>query len=95
MRIKVSHVLQNASATYLSLAETLAIINAKLLGVLIKVLPADGAHTLVRNRVLCSTPTRRSILALNAVLLEAPETLSESQELPGVICEAIKNPVSV
>jgi hypothetical protein len=65
-----------------------------LLGVLIKVLPSDAAYALIKNRVLCSSQTKQSILALNAVLLEAPETIAESNDLPTVICESVKDSVS-
>ena len=43
---------------------------ARLLGGMIKVLPHDKAASLMKSRVLVEPPTRASILALNATLLE-------------------------
>jgi hypothetical protein len=43
---------------------------ARLLGGMIKVLPNDKAASLVKSRVLVEPPTRASILALNATLLD-------------------------
>ena len=54
----------------------LAITHAKLLGALIKVLPQDSATSLIKARVLTTRFTHQSILALNAVLVESPESLS-------------------
>ncbi|KAF2724324.1 ARM repeat-containing protein [Polychaeton citri CBS 116435] len=49
---------------------------AKLLGALIKVLPPEAATSLIKSRVLTSHLTHSSILALNAVLVESPESLT-------------------
>jgi len=73
---------------------SMAITNAKLLGALIKVVPAESAATLIKNRVLPSHSTQSSVLALNAVLLESPEVLTETafaDSLPQSICEGMKN----
>ncbi|EMC96009.1 hypothetical protein BAUCODRAFT_24971 [Baudoinia panamericana UAMH 10762] len=57
--------------------DALNITHAMLLGALIKVLPAEAAVGLIKSRVLTSHFTHSSVLALNAVLLEAPEALTE------------------
>ncbi|KAI1626877.1 elongation factor EF-3 [Exophiala viscosa] len=49
--------------------------NARLLGAMIKVLPAEKPATLIKGRVLVQPLTNASILALNAVLLESAQTL--------------------
>jgi len=54
----------------------LTITYAKLLGALIKVLPEDLASTLIKGRVLTAPQTNRSILALNAVLVDSPTSLT-------------------
>jgi hypothetical protein len=51
--------------------------NARLLGAMIKVLPAEKASGLIRTRVLAQPSGNASILALNAVLLESASTLAE------------------
>lgn len=56
--------------------DALNITFAKLLGALIKVLPQDSATALLKGRVLTSHYTHASVLALNAVLVEAPEALT-------------------
>jgi hypothetical protein len=75
--------------------DAMAITNARLLGALIKVLSTDGTGTLIKNRVLTTQYTKPSILALNAILLEAPEALTDkfADEIPEVICQGIKNNV--
>ncbi|KAF2173884.1 hypothetical protein M409DRAFT_16153 [Zasmidium cellare ATCC 36951] len=57
--------------------DSLNITFAKLLGALIKVLPADAATQLIKGRVLTKDFSHSSVLALNAVLVEAPETLTD------------------
>ncbi|KAK4556108.1 translational activator of GCN4 [Recurvomyces mirabilis] len=57
--------------------DALNITFAKLLGALIKVLPQDAATSLIKSRVLINHFSRPSVLALNAVLVEAPEALTE------------------
>lgn len=69
-----------------------AITNAKLLGALIKNVPAENAAGLIKNRVVTSHFTQSSVLALNAVLLESPESLTEgafADDLPEVICQGM------
>ncbi|KAK5138011.1 hypothetical protein LTR08_005808 [Meristemomyces frigidus] len=56
--------------------DALAITHAKLLGALIKVLPQDAAISLLKGRVLTNHFTHSTVLALNAVLVEAPEALT-------------------
>jgi hypothetical protein len=73
---------------------TMAITNAKLLGALIKNVPQDSAAPLLKNRVMTTHFTQASVLALNAVLLESPQTITESafaEELPSLICQGISN----
>ncbi|KAF2218539.1 armadillo-type protein [Elsinoe ampelina] len=69
------------------------ITNARLLGALIKVLPADAAAGLIKNRVLTPHPTYPSVLALNAILLEAPEALTANYAdvLVNLVAQGIKN----
>lgn len=74
--------------------ESMAIINAKLLGALIKNLPASsGQASLIKHRVLANNITTSSALALNSVLLESPRSLldSFSQETPNIICQGIRH----
>jgi hypothetical protein len=55
--------------------DALNITYAKLLGAMIKVLPQDAATSLIKSRVLTTHFTHQSVLSLNAVLLESPESL--------------------
>lgn len=57
--------------------DTTAIINARLLGALIKNLSPEVASGLVKSRVLTTHFTRPSVLALNAILLDSPDTLTQ------------------
>ncbi|KAE9377900.1 ARM repeat-containing protein [Stipitochalara longipes BDJ] len=71
---------------------SMAITNAKLLGALIKNVPAENATGLIKNRVMTTHFSQASVLALNAVLLESPSTLTESafaDDLPKVICQGM------
>jgi len=71
---------------------SMAITNAKLLGALIKNIPAESATSLIKNRVTTTHFSQASVLALNAVLLESPSSLTESAfayDLPGVICQGM------
>jgi len=71
---------------------SMAITNAKLLGALIKNVPAEHASGLIKNRVMTTHFSQSSALALNAVLLESPSTLTESafaDDLPEVICQGM------
>src|ERR1700744_1595669 len=49
-----------------------------------------------RNRVLPTPITQQSILALNAILVEAPESLTTTfnDETLDIICQGLKTPVS-
>jgi len=70
----------------------MAITNAKLLGALIKNVPAENATGLIKNRVMTTHFSQASVLALNAVLLESPSSLTESafaDDLPQVICQGM------
>ncbi|KAG9775797.1 ARM repeat-containing protein, partial [Aureobasidium melanogenum] len=71
--------------------EASAITNARLLGALIKVLPEDVAGGLVKARVLTPDLTYPSVLALNSILAEAPESLTGpfADALPSTICSGI------
>lgn len=55
--------------------DNMMVTNARLLGAMIKVLPAEKAASLIKGRVLVQPSTNASILALNAVLLESAQTL--------------------
>ncbi|SMR56256.1 unnamed protein product [Zymoseptoria tritici ST99CH_3D1] len=57
-----------------------SITHAKLLGALIKVMPVESITPLVKSRVLTNHFTHSSILALNAVLLEAPTVLTDNYD---------------
>lgn len=73
---------------------SMAITNAKLLGALIKNVPAESANGLIKNRVLTTHFSQSSILALNAVLLEAPTAVTEgafAETLPEVLCQGMAN----
>jgi len=74
--------------------DSMIITNARWLGALIKVLPSDSAATLIKHRVLTTNFSKPSILALNAVLAESPESLTDSfsDETVSIICHAIKDP---
>ncbi|KAI0197898.1 armadillo-type protein [Astrocystis sublimbata] len=56
----------------------MAVTYAKLLGALVRNVPAEVAGGLIRNRVAPGHATNASVLALNAVLVEAPGVLLES-----------------
>ncbi|KAI0109299.1 translational activator GCN1 [Hypoxylon sp. NC0597] len=73
---------------------TMTITNAKLLGALIKNVPPEIAHGLLKNRVATTHFTNASVLALNAVLVESPQTLLESplaEDLPDLLCQGMSN----
>ncbi|KAI5921018.1 armadillo-type protein [Camillea tinctor] len=74
--------------------DTMIVTNAKLLGALIKNVPAEVANGLMKNRVVTTHFTSSSILALNAVLVESPQALLESplaEDLPEVLCLGMSN----
>ena len=56
-------------------SDAMGVTMARLLGGLIKVLPTASAPSLIKNRVLVNPPTASSVLALNAVLLDAPAAI--------------------
>jgi hypothetical protein len=71
---------------------SMAITNAKLLGALIKNVPTENAISLIKNRVVTTHFSQSSVLAMNAVLLESPSTLTEgafADNLPEVICQGM------
>ncbi|KAI1404224.1 translational activator GCN1 [Hypoxylon fuscum] len=72
----------------------MTITNAKLLGALIKNVPPEAAHGLLKNRVATTHFTNASVLALNAVFVESPKTLLESplaEDLPDLLCQGMSN----
>jgi hypothetical protein len=74
--------------------ETMTVTNAKLLGALIKNVPADVANALLKNRAATTHFSNASVLALNAVFVESPDTLLEStlaDDLPDVLCQGMSN----
>ncbi|EWY91187.1 hypothetical protein FOYG_08391 [Fusarium oxysporum NRRL 32931] len=74
--------------------ETMTITNAKLLGALIKNVPEEAAHGLLKNRVATSHFTHSSVLALNSVLVESPDALLQSplaDDLPDLLCQGVTN----
>lgn len=73
--------------------DSMVITNARLLGALIKVLPQDAAASLIKHRVLTTHFSKPSILALNAILAESPESLTEpfGDETVSTICAGIKD----
>lgn len=72
--------------------DAMTVTNAKLLGALIKNVPEDVATTLLKHRVMTSPVSQSSALALNAVLVESPDTLLQSamaDELPDLLCQGM------
>jgi hypothetical protein len=69
------------------------ITNARLLGALVKNLPTNDAQPLIKNRVFHSRFTPVSILNLNSILVESPNSLVASfpQETPNFIASGIAN----
>lgn len=69
----------------------MAITNARLLGALISCLPEETASGLLKARVLTTHYNKASVLALNAILLDAPEALTGTfaDESVHVICQGI------
>ncbi|KAI2640034.1 ARM repeat-containing protein [Xylaria nigripes] len=73
---------------------TMTVTYAKLLGALIRNVPDEIAHGLIRNRVAPSHFTSSSVLALNAVFVESAQTLLESpagEDLPELLCQGMSN----
>ncbi|KAM4065949.1 HEAT-like repeat domain-containing protein [Hirsutella rhossiliensis] len=74
--------------------DIMTVTNAKLLGALIKNVPEDAAMTLLKHRVMTNHVSHSSALALNAVLVESPDTLLQSamaEELPDLLCQGMTN----
>jgi hypothetical protein len=71
--------------------ESMVVTNARLLGALVKVLPAGDAIGLIKQRALGTKHSYNSVLSLNSILLEAPSALTSSfsQETPVVICSGM------
>ncbi|KAL4807002.1 armadillo-type protein [Aspergillus unguis] len=71
--------------------DAVAITNAKLLGALVKVLPAATAAPLIKSRVLTPNVSHASILGLNALLVESPSSLTEqfATETQNLICQGV------
>jgi hypothetical protein len=72
--------------------DSMTITNAKLLGALIKNVPEAAAMPLLKNRVLTTHFSTSSVLALNAVLVESPDSLLQSpaaEELPDLFCQGM------
>ncbi|KAL3473614.1 armadillo-type protein [Aspergillus californicus] len=71
--------------------DSVAITNAKLLGALVKVVPATTAGPLIKSRVLTSNFSHSSVLGLNALLVEAPSALTEqfATETQNLICQGL------
>jgi hypothetical protein len=73
--------------------DAMSITNARLLGALIGTLPADIASSLLKARVLTAHHSKSSLLALNAILLDAVDSLTDSfaDETVQTICSAVSN----
>lgn len=74
--------------------EAMTVTNAKLLGALIKNVPEDAALNLLKNRVVTTQFSNSSVLSLNSVLVESPDTLLQStiaDELPDFLCQGMSN----
>ncbi|PHH91372.1 hypothetical protein CDD83_733 [Cordyceps sp. RAO-2017] len=72
--------------------DTMTITNAKLLGALIKNVPEEAATSLLKHRVVTTNCSVSSAIALNAVLVESPDTLLQSplaDELPDLLCQGM------
>jgi hypothetical protein len=68
--------------------DAMTVTYAKLFGALVKNVPSDVATGLLRNRAMTTHFTNTSVLALNAVLLESPQTLLDgplAEDLPAVL----------
>lgn len=71
---------------------TMAITNAKLLAALIKNVSSDSSEGLIKSRIMATHFSHATVLALNAVLLESPKSLTESSfvnDLPAHIGQGI------
>ncbi|KAI1432708.1 armadillo-type protein [Xylaria sp. CBS 124048] len=73
---------------------TMVVTYAKLLGALIRNVPDEIAHGLIRNRVAPTHFTSSSVLALNAVFVESAQTLLGSpagEDLPDLLCRGMSD----
>ena len=77
--------------------DNMAITHARLLGALVKNISTDAANSVIRSRALPPTFTHSSVFALNAILVEAPETLTNTfaEETPAIICKGIATNVII
>ena len=74
--------------------DVMAITLARLLGALVKCLPATfNTAGLLKARVLATSQSKSSVLNLNAVLLESSKSLTEQypQETIATICQGVRN----
>lgn len=73
--------------------DSMVITNARLLGALIKNLPASDANPLIKQRALTTRFTKPSILNLNSILLEYPSSLTDtfSTETASIISQAVQS----
>jgi len=74
--------------------DSMAITHARLLGALVKSLPAaSNPSSLIKTRVLTTHMSVSSALNLNSVLLESSTSLTDgfAQEAPAIICQGIRN----
>ena len=71
--------------------DSMVITHARLLGALVKNLPAADASSLIKQRALSSKPSYISALSFNSILLESPSSLTSNfaQETPATICQGI------
>ncbi|KAI1079818.1 translational activator GCN1 [Whalleya microplaca] len=93
-RTAVLGLIDNHEPDQQSTDATMTVTNAKLLGALIKNVPAESAHALLKNRVATAHFTNASVLALNAVFVESPQMLLESpiaEDLPDLLCQGMSN----
>lgn len=70
---------------------SMAITHARLVGALIKNLPAASAAGLIKHRVLTSQFSNASVLSLNSILLESPSSLADSfaEDTRSIICQGM------
>ena len=74
--------------------QAMTITYAKLFGALVKNVSADVAGGLLKNRVMTREFSNSGVLALNAVLLESPNTILESplvEDLPQLLCQGMES----
>ncbi|KAH6842283.1 armadillo-type protein [Chaetomium sp. MPI-CAGE-AT-0009] len=72
----------------------MTVTNSKLFGALVKNVSAEVATGLLKNRVMTRDFSNSSVLALNAVLVESPDTLLDSplaDDLPELLCQGMES----